>query len=155
VRPGDIVVSVNDRSVSNPLDWEARLLDARVGEPLRIAIRRDNGTRGVQLTPVDLPSLGAERVNALAGLQLVTLTPQIRAERGLTSEQGALIVGLSDDLRRLGFVEGDLIIEINRQPISRAEEAAATIRNLAGRAQIRVGIERQGRYGTFSFYIRG
>ena len=155
VRSGDIILSVNDRGVSNPLDWEARLLDARVGEPLSITVRRGDARRTLQLTPVDLPSLGAERVNALAGLQLVTLTPQIRAERGLTSEQGALIVGLSDDLRRLGFVEGDLIIEINRQPITRAEEAAATIQSLAGRAQIRVGIERRGRYGSFSFYVRG
>lgn len=155
LRVGDIILSVNERVVSNPLDWEARLLDARVGEALRVGYRRANATRSARLTPIDLPSLGAERVNALAGLQLVTLTPQIRAERGLTSERGALIVGLSDDLRRLGFAEGDLILEINRRPITTAEAAASTIQNLAGRGQIRIGIERQGRYGTFSFYIRG
>ena len=155
LRPGDVIVSVNERPVSNPLDWEARLLDARVGEGLRIVARRGNETRDGRLVPVDLPSLAAERVNALAGLQIITLTPQIRVERGLTSERGALIVGLSDDLRRLGFVESDLIVEINRQPITTAAEAAATLQSLVGRGQIRVGIERQGRYGSFSFYIRG
>jgi serine protease Do len=155
LQAGDIVESVNGRRVANPLDWEARLLDARVGEVLRIAARRADARRAFQLTPVDLPSLGAERTNALAGIQLITLTPAIRVERGLTSEQGALIVSVSPDARSIGLTEGDLIIEINRQPVRTAEEAATLLRQLAGRATIRLGIERGGRYFSLAFNARG
>ena len=102
---------------------------------------------------IDLLSFSAERVRALAGLQLVTLTPAIRAERSLTSEQGALIVGLSNDARSIGLEEGDLIVEINRQPVRSAEEAASILRSIRG--QGRIFIERQGRFGSFTFYIRG
>ncbi len=153
---GDIIASVNDRAVSNPLDWEARLLDARVGQALRLSVRDANGTRTAQLTPVDQPSLAAERVRALAGLQLVTLTAAIRAERGLSSEGGALIVSLSDDARSVGLSEGDLIVQINRQAVRTAEAAASVLRNLAGTgASIRIIFERQGQYGSTSFYLRG
>lgn len=42
--------------------------------------------RTVQLTPGDLPSLNATRVSTFAGLQLITLTPEIRSERRLKGE---------------------------------------------------------------------
>jgi serine protease Do len=155
LRVGDVVESVGDRPVSSVLDWEARLLDARVGEPLTLSIRRAAEASNVQVTPIDLPSLAAERVRALANLELVTLTPAIRSERRLTSERGALIVSLSDDARQIGLAEGDLIIEINRLPVRTAAEAAATLRTLAGRGSIRIGFERQGRLHSTSFYIRG
>jgi serine protease Do len=152
---GDIIESVNGRPVSNQLDWEARLLDARVNENLTIVARRGDARRTFQMTPTNLPSLAAERTSAVAGLQLVTLTPGIRVERSLTSEQGALIVGLSPEARSIGLNEGDLIVEINRQPVRTAEEAAALMRDLAGKATIRLGVEREGRYGSFAFNIRG
>jgi serine protease Do len=109
----------------------------------------------VQITPEDLPSLAAERVRALANIELITLTPSIRAERGLTSERGALIVSVSDDARQVGLMQGDLIVEINREPIRTAAEAAAALQRLAGRASIRITLERQGVLGSISFYIRG
>ena len=152
---GDVIESVGGRRVSSQLDWEARLLDARVGEPLSVAVRRADNTRTLQITPVDLPSLGAERVRALANLELITLTPAIRSERRLNSEQGALIVSLSDDARQIDLAEGDLIVAINQIPIRTAAEAANTLRSLAGRGAIRIVLERQGRLISTSFYIRG
>jgi serine protease Do len=155
LRVGDFIEAVGGRRVSSALDWEARLLDARVGGPLGLSIRGTAGTRQVQITPEDLPSLAAERVRALANIELITLTPSIRAERGLTSERGALIVSVSDDARQVGLMQGDLIVEINREPIRTAAEAAAALQRLAGRASIRITLERQGVLGSISFYIRG
>src|SRR5690606_17817024 len=80
------------------------------------------------------PSLGAERIRALSDFELITLTPAIRAERGLVNEQGALIVWISDAGRRIGLREGDLILQINNQPILSADEAARPPRRLAGRS---------------------
>ena len=155
VAVGDVIETVNGRSVFGLLDWEARLLDSRVGDPLTLSVRRAGSARNVQVTPADLPSLGAERVHALANLELITLTPAIRSERRLSNEQGALIVSLSDDARQIGLAEGDLILEINRIPIRTAAEAASTLRSLAGRGGIRITLERQGRLISTSFYIRG
>src|SRR5690606_18074949 len=40
LRPGDRIIRVNGRRVATPLDWEARLLDSSVGQPLQLVTRR-------------------------------------------------------------------------------------------------------------------
>jgi type II secretory pathway component PulC len=115
------------------------------------------GEQTLRLVPVDLPSLAAQRVSVLEAFELVTLTPAIRSERGLTSERGALIVGLSDTVQRtLGLREGDLIIGINRYAVRSAEETAEIlqrIRRPGVRTAVRMLIERGGREFHTAFYL--
>jgi serine protease Do len=141
---------VGNHPVRTVLDWEAALLDARVGQPL--AVRTDRNT--LRVVPRDLPSLAAERVKALSDFELVTLTPAIRAERGLVSESGALIVKLSDAAQNVGLRQGDLILQINRSRIHTAKEAADLLKRLADQGPIRVIYERNRHLGAVSFYIR-
>ena len=152
LRPGDRIRSVNGRRVVTPLDWEARLLDTAVGDALRVAVESNGAERTVIVPTQDVPSLAAERVRALSDLELVTITPAIRAERTLASEHGALIVELSDAARAIGLSEGDVIVQINRMPVASAEEAATLLRRLAG-GPVRMIFERRGQYGSVSFTI--
>jgi len=78
----------------------------------------------------------------------------VRAERGLVSEQGALIVALSDDARGIGLQEGDVIVGINRTRIESAEQAAAVLQQAVGGGVV-VYFERGGQLGTASFRIGG
>ncbi|MBW3554147.1 MAG: trypsin-like peptidase domain-containing protein [Gemmatimonadetes bacterium] len=155
LRPGDLVQSADGRPIRTPLDWEAALLEVRVGDTLLVAVG-EQGERVVRLTPSDLPSLSAERVSALEEFELVTLTPAIRSERGLARDQGALMVGVSENARRLlGVREGDLIIGLNRYAVTSAEEAAdllTRLQQVPGRVAVRMLIERAGRefYTQFS-----
>ncbi|MBI4409898.1 MAG: trypsin-like peptidase domain-containing protein [Gemmatimonadetes bacterium] len=153
LRPGAVLARVGGQVVRAPLDWEAALLDAPVGQPVEITVVEQGRERTVRVVPMDLPSVTAERIRALADFELVTLTPPIRAERGLVSDQGALIVSLSEAARQIGLRVGDLIVQINRSPIRTAEEAASALRRLAGRGPVRLFLERQGQYGSISFYI--
>jgi serine protease Do len=155
VRTGMTIDLVNGRAVNTPLDWEARLLDTRVGEPVEITVVEGDRRRALRFEAHALPSLTAERIQALADFEFVTVTPAIRAERGLVNERGALIVQLSEDAQRIGLREGDLIVQINRTPVGAAQEAAELLRRLAGQGPVRVFFERQGRYGSVSFQIGG
>jgi serine protease Do len=154
LRPGMRVAAIGAKRVRGPLDWQAGLLDAAAGEPLEVRVLDGGRERVVSVRPGDLPSMGAERVQALRDFQLVTLTPAIRSERGLTAEEGALVVGLSDAARQLGMREGDLIVQINRAPITSAEEAAAALGRLGGRAVV-MYFERGGRILATQFVLRG
>jgi serine protease Do len=154
LRPGMRVASIGAKRVRSPLDWQAGLLDAAVGEPIEVRVAEGGRERAFSVRPGELPSMGAERVQALEDFQLVTLTPAIRAERGLTAEGGALIVGLSDAARQLGLREGDLIVQINRARVGTAEEAAAALGRLPGRAVV-LYFERQGRILATQFVLRG
>ena len=156
LEPGLRIHSANGRLIRTPLDWEAALLEVRVGHTVSVRVG-ENGQRTVLLEPTDLPSLTAERVNALDEFELITLTPAIRAERGLSNQQGALIVAVSDRVQRtLGLREGDLIVGINRVAIGSAEEAAELLGRLQraqGRVTVRMLVERSGREFYTAFYL--
>jgi serine protease Do len=156
LRSGMLLRSANGYPIRTPLDWEAALLEVRVGDTVHVAAGA-SGDQHYRVVPVDLPSLSAQRISALEAFELVTLTPAIRSERGLTSERGALIVGMSDPVRRtLGLREGDLIIGINRYAVGSAEEAADILQRLPRpgvRTAVRLLIERNGRQFHSAFTL--
>lgn len=156
LRAGMTIDSAGGRPIRSMLDWEGRLLDLRVGQKLSIVTGTGPATRTYQVGTLDLPSLTAERVRAGTDFEFVTLTPAIRAERGLESEEGALLVDMSDAARRLGLADGDLVVEINRSRIHNAQDAASILRGLSGhRSAVRMVFERRGRYSAVQFYIGG
>jgi serine protease Do len=154
LRAGMRVVGIGGQRVRTPLDYQAGLLNAAYGEPLEVRVMENGRERTIRVQPGDLPSVNAERIQALRDFQLITLTPAIRAERGLANEQGALIVGLSDRARGLGLQEGDLILQINRLRITTAESAAQALQQLGGRTVV-MHFERAGRLGSTQFVIGG
>jgi serine protease Do len=154
LRPGMVVRAVGAKRVRTPLDWEAGLLNAAAGETLEIRVDDGGHERVLRVRAEDLPSVAAERTQALRDFQLVTLTPAIRAERGLRSERGALIVGLSDEARRLGLREGDLILQVNRIPVQSADETARLLQRLRGHGVV-MYFERAGRVASAQFTIAG
>jgi serine protease Do len=155
IQPGMIIVSAGGRPVASPLDWEARLLDARLGENLDVVVQHDNRQRTVRVATADLPSLSAERVRALDELELVTVTPAIRSERRLVNEQGALIVKAGEGAQQVGLRDGDVILQINRTAVRNAAEAATLLRRMEGtRVTVRVVVERQAQLLSLSFYVR-
>ena len=154
LRAGAIVEAVAGRAVRSLLDWEARWLDSRVGEPMEVTATVAGARRTFRILPQDLPSITAERVNAGSDFTFITLTPAIRAERNVGSSDGALIVSLSDAARNLGLRENDVVSEINRRQIRTAQEAASILRQLSGtNSVVRMSFERQGEYGSVSFRI--
>ncbi|MEN8375928.1 MAG: trypsin-like peptidase domain-containing protein [Gemmatimonadota bacterium] len=154
LEPGAVILSAGGRALRTPLDWQAALLDASVGGELALEVARGDGSRTLSLTPVDLPSVTAQRIQALADFELVSLNPAIRAERGLVSEQGALIVDLSEAARtQLGLRRGDLILQVNQTRVRGAEQAADLLAAAAGRGSTRLAYERDGRLAYTWFYV--
>lgn len=153
LRSGMIIVSAGGLPVRTPLDWDARLLDAVVGEPIEIMVRDGERERIVHVVPQDLPSLSAERVNALSAIEMITVSAAIRSERAIASEGGALIVKLSSEARQLGLREGDVIVRIDRTRIRSADEAAELLQQLRQprRRYMTVVLERNGQYLQTSF----
>jgi serine protease Do len=155
LRPGDILVRSRDREINNAYDWDAELLELRVGERVPVLVRRGGREVRVELVVADQPEASAAKVQVLRELELVTLTPQIRADRNITSRRGALIYRVSDRVAAdLGIQAGDVIVQINRTPIESADEAARAIDTYAGRGLIRMFYERGGRAYFTDFIIR-
>ncbi len=155
LRTGDIITQSRDRVIRNPYDWEAELLELRVGETVDLTVRRGSRDQKVSVRVRDLPEVGAERVAVLRDLELITLTPAIRAERGLRGERGALVATVTEGVSQdLGIRGGDLIIQVNRTPVTDAQQAARVLEYYIGRGPIRMFFERNGTIYSTDFRIR-
>jgi len=155
IRPGDVIVRAGERTIRNPFDWEAELLDVRVGERLNLRIRRDGKELDVPVPIADLPEVNAPKVEVLREVQLVSVTAAIRAERNLRSPSGALVYGISPRMSEmLGLQAGDVITQVNRTPVATADEAARAIDYYAGRGPITVFFEHAGQLFRSDFVLR-
>ena len=155
LQSGDVIVREGERPVRNQFDWEAALLDLRVGETSTLRIQRGNNQFDSRVQVADLPEVTAPKVQVLRELELVTVTPAIRAERTLRTSEGALIFNVSDRVAgELGIQRGDVVVQINRTRIRDAQEAAKALDYYGGRGPIRMFLERNGQIYITDFIIR-
>jgi serine protease Do len=124
IRPGDVITRLGTRTINNPYDWDAALLDLRVGEEAQVTLRRGSRPMTVTASVKDLPDVSASKVEVLRGLELVTLTPAIRSQRQVAPEAGALVFNISRvAAEATGLRAGDVIVQINQAEIRTADEA--------------------------------
>jgi serine protease Do len=146
LRPGDQLLRAGPRTLRNQFDWEAERLDLRVGDTVPIVVRRGGRELTVTVEVADRPEVSAPKVAVLQELELVTLTPTIRADRGIRSTRGAVVYNVSDRVsNEIGLQRGDVIVQINRIPITSAADVQRAIDTYAGRAAMRIVWEREGR----------
>jgi serine protease Do len=142
---GSVLVQANGRPLRNFLDWEAVKLDLHVGDVVEVVERQGDRTVSRRITTGDLPTVTAEKVNVLRGLELVTVTPAVRSERGIRSESGALIFRVTREVSSAtGLTEGDVILAVNRTRVSNAQQVAAALDAMRPRELFRIYFERGG-----------
>ncbi len=148
---GDTITRVGDHPVHNFLDWEGAQLVLEVGDSLHLALRRDGAYRFVAVPAVEPPSELAPRV-AVDGLQLITVTPAIQAEKNLPTGQGALVVVASPAARQgMGLGPGDVIVNVNNADITTAEQAKQLLQYYQSHGGVRLVYQRGGATGFSAF----
>lgn len=142
LRKGDVLTEANGHRLRNYLDWEAVKLDSHVGDQVAVTLR---GGRTAKIVTGDLPTVTAEKVSVLKDLQLVTVTPAVQTEKGIRSEQGALIYRISDQTSaQTGLRAGDVIVAVDNMRIRSADQLAKIFDQLGRRQSFRVFFEREG-----------
>ena len=151
---GRRILTADGQPLAGPLDWEDIFLDVRIGQTVELTVEGQD--RPVRIQARALPSMTAERVQALQDIELITVTPQIRGERGIVSEEGALVVDISPErAAQLGIQEGDVLVQLRTArgsvPIASADEAARIFREIneaTGRVRVQIVFERNGSLGV-------
>ena len=155
IRAGDQIVRAGTRGVRNPFDWEARLLDLRVGESLPLTVKRGAREVSVTVTVADAPEVTAPKVTVLSELQLVTLTDAMRQERAIGVSNGALVYKVSDRISdQIGVQAGDVIVQVGRARVGSAEAASSAIERDGQRGPVVLVFERGRQLMQASFYLR-
>jgi serine protease Do len=152
---GDVIIAEGNRPIRNPFDWQAALLDLRVGSPAKLKVRRGSREFSVDVKVADLPEVTAPKVQVLREMELVSVTPAIAAERGLRQASGALVYRISPMISdQTGLMAGDVILQINNTAIRSAQEVAQAIDYYGSRSYLQVLLQRQGQLLITRFAVR-
>jgi serine protease Do len=148
IHVGDILLRANGRPLRTFLDWEAAQLDLNVGDPIVVTVRAGGVTADHRIITGDLPTVTANRVRVLKGLDLITVTPAVRVERNVVSQAGALVVRVEPDIAaQIGVEVGDVIIGIDQQPLRTAEEVSRALAAVRPGQIFILRLERGGQRG--------
>lgn len=150
IHSGDVILRTGPRNIRNAYDWEAELLELRVGDTVSLNIKRGANEFATRVRVADLPEVNAPRVTVLREIELVTLTPAIRSERNVRSSSGAFVRSASARVAaQIGLEPGDVIVQINGMRINSAEDAARALDS--GRGTVVMYVERRGQFYSTEF----
>lgn len=125
LRPGDVIVSVDGRSVAGSADLRSQIGLKRLGREIEIGVIRDGQTLTLKATlrkGAQLDARGAERgAGRLSGAELRDLQP---SDPLYGDVSGVVIAQVDADSRaaRSGLQAGDIILAANRVPVASVAE---------------------------------
>jgi serine protease Do len=142
---GDVIVEYDGKTVENATQLRNAVAQTAVGKTVAIKIVRDKKIRIVEVSIVEQPKQiaqagsgepsGEPSSGPLVDLEVRDLTPDLASRFGLSAgERGVVIVKIHPGgaAEESGLKEGDLILEVNRQPTATRtayERALAKLRN--------------------------
>lgn len=155
LRPGDVITAVNGTPVNDPNALRNLIASTPPGTEVTLAVFRDGHERQVKATLKELStkqqaaesgSSGGGRSGGVLGVTVEALTPEIAAQLGLPANTRGVVVAQVDPAgpaAEAGVEAGDVILQVNRQPVKSPVDVKAAIAK-SGSRPILLLLSRQG-----------
>ncbi len=139
LRVGDIITSINDRRTDGAADVIDAVSSHPVGTKVNVSYLREGKSGTVQVALGELPSEdgSAPDSSRKVGVMLQTLTPDLAQSLGVhPSTRGAVITDVErgSPAERAGLRAGEVIVEVDRKPVTSVDEAVAALRQSGGQS---------------------
>ena len=135
LKSGDVVLEFNGKAVKDSRHFKLQVSRVKPNESVPVKVLRNGSTKTIEVTINELP--GSEKVaqndtrnkedgEVLKGIAVSDLDAQTRREFSIPNGvQGAIVTEVDGNsvAREAGLKPGDVIVEINRQPVKTAEDA--------------------------------
>jgi serine protease Do len=129
---GDVIVSVDDRSVADASSLRNRIALRQPGENVELGVLRDGDTETVSVELGQMPgeagppAIGGGAQDQLEGLTLAPVNPELRKQFGIPAEinRGIIVAEIQpgSPAARMGLRPGDVILEVNRERVGSIQE---------------------------------
>jgi len=156
VKRGDVLKSFNGQPVHDYNALRNRVADMAPGSSATLTVIRDGSekTLSVKLDEAAVSKSARERDTAdgaddkaALGVAVAPLTPELAAQAKLPrNTHGVVVQQVNPDGRAAdaGIEEGDIILEVNRQPVQSVEDLRAAVRKTTDRPTLLL-VSREGR----------
>jgi serine protease Do len=148
VKTGDVILQVNGKDVNDPNGLRNEIAGFAPGTSLTLSLLRDGNPLQVrvklgELTPdtarANQENGGSEEGSAKLGISVSPLTPERAAQLGLRrGTRGVVINEVEPDgpAAKAGIQAGDLIQEVNRQPVETPDDVRNALTKSGGRTPV-------------------
>jgi serine protease Do len=158
IAAGDVVLRFNGREVEDVRSLRLKSAQAVPGTKATLTILRDGKSRDVELTigelpgdrdEGDAPEAAAVPAKARLGVRLGEIDQEAREQFGIPKTvTGALIREVAPGSRAAaaGLVTGNVIVEVDRQPVGKPGDAVSAIAKSSGDVVLRLWTKDGTRY---------
>jgi serine protease Do len=171
LKQGDVIVSINGKPVKDGEVLVSTVANLPVGEKVAIGYVRDRksaqttiviGDRGetfADLLPAseDQDSSDAHGTQAKLGMSIENVSPQAARQLGLKEATGVLVATVqpSSFAEEIGLEPGDVIVEINHQPVRTVQDVVKVQGSLQTGSDVVFLIERSRSGQPTTLYLAG
>ena len=152
LKSGDVITAMNGSAVEDPNEFRNKVASTAPGTQVTLTIMRNGKQQEIKATLGELnaqENQAAEQGGgggAQLGIQAQPVTPDIASQLGLPENAKGLVVMNVDPMgaaAEAGIQPGDVIEEINRQPVNSVADVRSALAK-AGSGPVLVRINRRG-----------
>jgi serine protease Do len=165
MKTGDVITSVNGKKISDARELRLMIGSMAPGTKVQIEVNREGQSKIFNVELAEMPAGAAEqggpeasaeeaaqpeKATVFGGVAVADVTADVRSALNLPKDvQGAVIAELDADsaAAKAGLREGDVIQEVNKQPVKNAKDLVAISRKLKPKEKILMRVYSQGRSG--------
>ncbi|MEN3009963.1 MAG: Do family serine endopeptidase [Candidatus Bipolaricaulaceae bacterium] len=150
LRAGDVIVAVDGKAVRTTNDLQREIMYRRVGEQVTLTVVRQRATLTLSVVLAERPEEGAVPGGVglrKFGITVQDLTPELRSRYGIARETGVVVTQVEAGSRAYwaGVQEGDVIVEVNREPVANVADWNRLVAPLGEGEEVLLTVVRAGR----------
>jgi serine protease Do len=154
IQKGDVILELDGQPVQDARDLQLRIAEQAPGTRVNLTVFRDGRERDIEVRLAELPdddvvagNAGGQPSGEADDIAVEDLTPEIARSLGLPLQTRGVVVddvGSGSDWAQMGIRRGDVIQEVNRQPVETAREFRRQLRE-ATKPSVLLLVNRGGR----------
>lgn len=156
-KSGDVIVKFDGKQIESPAMLRNVVGQTAVSKSVKVEVFREKRSKTIRVKigeqpkevaqSQEAPAAGETRNNALAGIDVRTVTPDMARQLNLPAGTSGVVIGAvspDSDAAQSGLKPGDVILEINRQAVRNLNDYKRIVQKLGEKESVLLLINRRG-----------